>query len=69
MKAQKINLVVFTRDYPTGMAGTKRIQHLLDFLFLQDIQINVIGFRSKIRQPATKGIYKSIPYLCVGAGS
>lgn len=69
MKEKRINLVVCTREYPTGMAGTKRIQHLLDYLLLQDITINVIAFRSNIRQPAIRGMHNSIPYICIGAGT
>ncbi len=65
---KKVNLVVFTRDYPVGMAGTKRIQHLLDYLLSQDVTISVIAFRSYIRQPAIKGTCNSIPYSCIGPG-
>lgn len=68
MKDRKINLVVFTREYPTGMAGTKRIQNFLDYLLLQKIIINVLSFRSLIRQPAVRGVHNSVPYLNIGAG-
>ena len=54
-EAKKMNLVVFTREYPVGMAGTKRIQHLLDYLLLRGILITVIAFRGNIPQPAVRG--------------
>lgn len=57
------------REYPVGMAGTKRIQHLLDYLLIQNIVINVISFRSKNNQPTARGIFNSIPYLNIGAGT
>ena len=28
---KKLNLIVFMREYPSGMAGTKRIQNFLDY--------------------------------------
>ena len=65
---KKLNLVVFTREYPIGMAGTKRIQHLLDYLLLRDVEINVIAFRGNIKQPAVSGRHGSIPYKNVGHG-
>jgi len=68
MEVNKINLVVFIREYPVGMAGTKRVQNFLDFLSLKGILINVISFRSHLPQPAVRGIYNTIPYINVGAG-
>jgi len=65
---KKLNLVVFTREYPVGMAGTKRIQHLVDYLKIQGVLINIIAFRGNIRQPSIRGIRNSIPYLNVGHG-
>lgn len=64
----KINLLVFTRDFPKGMAGTKRIQHLLYYLFSQNIEINVISFRSKIQQPIGMGLDNGVPYINIGSG-
>jgi len=69
METKKLNLVVFMREYPIGMAGTKRIQHLLEYLTTNNLAINVIAFRSNIPQPAGKGVHNSIPYVCVGQGT
>ena len=69
MEPKKINLLVFTRDYPIGLACTKRVQHLLAFLILKEICINVISYRSKNNQPAIKGSYNGINYLNIGLGT
>lgn len=66
MGDKKINLLVFTRDYPIGLACTKRVHHLLAFLILKEICINVISYRSKNNQPAIKGSYNGINYLNIG---
>ena len=66
MGAKEINLLVFTRDYPIGLACTKRVHHLLAFLILKEICINVISYRSKNNQPAIKGSYGGINYLNIG---
>jgi glycosyltransferase involved in cell wall biosynthesis len=68
MVTKKINLVVFTREYPIGMAGTKRVQNFLDYLLRRDILITVISFRSHLPQPAVSGTHNSIPYLNIGPG-
>ena len=68
MEIRKINLLVFIRDYPIGLAGTKRVQHLLYYLFSQKIEINVISFRGKLQQPAVKGFDNGIPYVNFGIG-
>lgn len=66
---EKLNLVVFMREYPSGMAGTKRIQNFLDYLGMQQgIIINVIAFRGQLKQKSSKGIYRSIPYQDIGSG-
>ncbi len=49
-----MNLVVFTREYPVGMASTKRIQHLLDYLKSRDVVIKVMAFRGNIPQPVNE---------------
>jgi glycosyltransferase involved in cell wall biosynthesis len=56
------------REYPIGMAGTRRVQNFLDYLQLYDILINVISFRGHLKQPESKGVYKSIPFLNIGQG-
>lgn len=61
-------MVVFAREYPAGMAGTKRIQHLLDFLVTRNISLFVIGFRSKLVQPANQGFHNSVEYRLIGKG-
>lgn len=66
MEIEKINLLVFSRDFPKGMAGTKRIQHLLYYLLSQKININVISFRSKTPQPVEKGDDNGIPFVNIG---
>lgn len=66
MEIKKINLLVFTRDFPKGMAGTKRVQHLLYYLLSQKININVISFRSKTPQPVEKGVDNGIPFVNIG---
>jgi len=68
METKKISFLVFTRDYPIGMAGTKRVQHLLYYLFSQKIEINVISFRSKFPQPAEKGLDNGIPFVNIAIG-
>jgi len=68
MDERKVNLLVLMREFPVGMAGTKRILHFLEYLRIQDVLINVISFRSKNAQPSKKGIFNSIPYLNIGAG-
>ena len=68
MEVSRINLVVFVREYPIGMAGTKRIQNFLNYLILQNISIHVISFRSQTRQPSEKGEYNTIPYLNISSG-
>jgi glycosyltransferase involved in cell wall biosynthesis len=66
VEIKKINLLVFTRDYPKGMAGTKRVQHLLSYLLSQKININVISFRSKTPQPVEKGFDNGIRFVNIG---
>lgn len=68
MKFNKINIIAFSRDYPSGMAGTKRVQHLLYYLHSQNVNINVISFRGKHKQPALKGTDNGIPYINIGTG-
>ncbi len=67
-KERKLNLVVFTREYPVGMASTKRIQHLMEFLVSQGVSVNVLAFRGNLPQPALQGRHNSIPYQNIGHG-
>jgi glycosyltransferase involved in cell wall biosynthesis len=66
MVKDNLNILVFTRDFPVGLACTKRIQHLLEYLLLQGININVLSLRSKNKQPAIKGTYLGLNYLNIG---
>jgi glycosyltransferase involved in cell wall biosynthesis len=66
MGTKKINLLVYIRDYPIGLAGTKRVQQLLDFLVPKDLGIKVISCRSKNDQPAINGIYQGVTYQNIG---
>jgi len=68
LKEDDLNLVVFMREYPLGMAGTKRVQHLLSYLKNMGVKIHVISFRSKNVQPAIEGVHYGIPYLNIGHG-
>ena len=68
-KDRKLNIVVFTREYPVGMASTKRIQHLMEFLVSQGVNVNVLAFRGNIPQPALQGTHNSVPYQNIGHGT
>ena len=63
-----INLVVLTREYPIEVAGTKRVQHLLEPLLLKEIEINVLSLRSNLKIEFEKGIYKGVLYTRIGTG-
>jgi glycosyltransferase involved in cell wall biosynthesis len=68
MGDSQINLVVFIKEYPIGLAITKKIQNLLHYLILQKIEINVISSRSKFLQPSKRGSDNGIPYENIGMG-
>jgi len=63
-----ISLLVLTREYPVGYAGTKRVQHLIEYLKKDGIAVTVISYRSKRRIEQEIGIYNSIPYIRIGSG-
>jgi glycosyltransferase involved in cell wall biosynthesis len=65
---KKINLVVFTREYPVGMASTKRIQHLMEYLKSRDVMVKILAFRGNNPQPEMNGTYNTIPYQNIGHG-
>lgn len=67
-KESKLNLVVFAREYPVGMASTKRIQHLIEFLANRGVRVNLLAFRGNLTQPALWGIHNSISYQHIGHG-
>lgn len=66
MDNSTLNLLVFTREFPVGMAGTKRTKHLLQFLISKGIKIFIVSYRSKILQPEESGIDNRIPYVNIG---
>lgn len=67
MKEQSINIVFSVRDYPTGMAGTKRVQHIIDYLKSKDISCTVVSFRSLDFKSADKGIHNGVQFEKIGA--
>jgi len=68
MKTKELNLLVIIKEYPNGLAVTKKIQNILYYLFSQKIEINVISYRSKFPQPSEKGLDNGIPYVNIGIG-
>ena len=62
MLMKKINLVVLTREYPIEVAGTKRVQHLLEQLLISETQIKVLSLRSRNKIEHETGLYNGIPY-------
>lgn len=68
MEKRQLNLVVFIKEYPVGLAITKKIQNILNYLILQQIGINVISYRSQFKQPSIKGSDNGIPYETIGMG-
>lgn len=66
MISEKLSLVVLIRDYPVGLAVTKKIQNILNYLHQNDIKINVLSYRSKFRQPVAEGKENDIPYISIG---
>jgi glycosyltransferase involved in cell wall biosynthesis len=67
MEKNHINILVFTRDFPIGLACTKRVQQLLDYLLTQSLNINVISYRSKFKQPSGEGTIHGIHYINIGS--
>jgi len=63
-----MNLIVFIKDYPIGLAITKKIQNILYYLSSQEIEIKVISPRSKFEQPSEIGYDNEIPYENIGMG-
>lgn len=66
MISEKLFLLVLIRDYPVGLAVTKKVQNLLTFLSNNGVEINVISYRSKFRQPVPEGKENNIPYIIIG---
>jgi len=59
-------LLVLIRDYPIGLAVTKKVQNLLSYLIHNGIEIHIISYRSKFRQPVPEGEVNNIPYIIIG---
>src|SRR5674476_341216 len=68
MKTRELNLLVLIKEYPVGLAITKKIQNILYYLLSQKVEIYVISSRSKLQQPSEKGFDNGIPYENVGIG-
>jgi len=66
MRSGKLSLLVLIRDYPLGLAVTKKIHNLLTYLSNNGIEINVISYRSKFRQPVPEGEVNNIQYITIG---
>lgn len=65
---QKINLVVFIREYPLG-TDTKRTHHLLEpLLNKNDVSIKVLSFRSGEKISNENGLYEGIAYERIYSG-
>lgn len=64
----KINLIVLTREYPVSTAGTKRVQHLLEELPIEEVSIKVLSLRSQQKIENEVGIYNGIDYIRIGSG-
>ena len=65
---RQLNLVVFIKDYPVGLAITRKIQNILYYLCTQKVELYVISSRSKFKQPSDKGVDNGIPYENVEIG-
>jgi glycosyltransferase involved in cell wall biosynthesis len=61
-----INLLVITQDYPVAIAGTKRVQHLIEPLISKGISIKVLSLRSENKIKDEKGKYRGINYERIG---
>ena len=66
MISDKLSLLVLIRDYPVGLAVTKKIQNILYYLHKSGVRINVISYRSKFHQPAQDGVVDGIPFVSIG---
>ncbi len=66
MASEKINLLVLIRDYPVGLAVTKKIHNLLTFLINKNMVIRVLSYRSKFSQPAYDSEKYLIPFESIG---
>ena len=65
-----MNLIIMGNFlYPTGMACTKRIQHYIDYLRINDVFIRLLILRqaeAKLPKAQCEGHYKGIFYKTIG---
>lgn len=66
MSQLNIKLLVMIRQYPNGLAITKKIKNLLHSLSSRNIDIFVISCRSNFPQSPSEGIENGIPYKNIG---
>jgi glycosyltransferase involved in cell wall biosynthesis len=66
MERKEFNLLVLIRDYPVGLAVTKKIHNLLTRLISINKDIFIISCRSKFRQPANDHSDNIIPFISIG---
>ena len=66
MASEKISLFVLIRDYPVGLAVTKKIDNLLRYLCQQEVGITVLSYRSKFAQPAYGADTSGIRFYSIG---
>lgn len=70
--AEKINVVFMAQvQYPQGMAGTRRVQNLIDCLHADPrfaVRVLVLrGGRVRLADDALSGEYRGVPYVTIGA--
>lgn len=66
MTTSEINILVLLRDYPVGLAVTKKIHNLLSFLVHQAVSVKILSYRSKFAQPDYSQ-EDEIPFYTIGA--
>ena len=66
MGEKPFSLLVLIRDYPVGLAITKKIHNLLSYLITRNTDLYVISYRSSFRQPQTNSGDNEIPYIIIG---
>jgi glycosyltransferase involved in cell wall biosynthesis len=67
MISEKLNMLVLLRDYPVGLAVTKKIHNLLSFLVQQSVPVKILSYRSKFAQPVYRVEDDFIPFDNIGA--
>jgi glycosyltransferase involved in cell wall biosynthesis len=61
--SEELNLIFMGKfPYPYGMAGTKRVQHAIDFLREEGINSKVLVLRQSGKNNLRSGVYKQTPY-------